>query len=60
MAHPQEDDHTCLPLQNPGQLCGSVFGEERDTGQQVTEGSWISGLRRVSIHQQVHTGHHMR
>jgi len=44
MAHPQEDDHTGFPLQDPGQLRGSVLGEKRDPDQQVTEGSWIERL----------------
>jgi len=44
MAHPQEDDHTNLPLQYPAELCGSVLREERDPGQQVAEGSWIPAL----------------
>ena len=44
MAHPQEDDHTGLPLRDFGQLRGSVLGEERDTDQQVAEGSRIEGL----------------
>jgi len=44
MAHPQEDDHTDLPLQDPRELRGSVRGEERDSDQQVAEGSRIQGL----------------
>ena len=44
MAHPQEDDHTNLPLQDPGQLRGSFLGEERDSDQQAAEGSRIQGL----------------
>ena len=44
MAHPQEDDHTGLPLQYPGQLRGSVLGEKQDSDQQVAEGSRIHGL----------------
>jgi len=35
MAHPQEDDHTDLPLQDPGRLRGSVLGEKRDSDQQL-------------------------
>ena len=50
MAHPQEDDHTDLPLQDPGRLRGSVFGEKRDSDQQVAEGSRIQWLRCVSLH----------
>ena len=44
MAHPQEDDHTDLPLQDLGQLRGSVLGEERDPDQKVAEGSRIPGI----------------
>jgi hypothetical protein len=33
MAYPQEDDHTDLPLQDPGQLRGSVLGKERNPDQ---------------------------
>jgi len=33
MAHPQEDDHTGLPLQDPSRLRGSVLGEKRDSDQ---------------------------
>jgi len=50
MAHPQEDDHTDLLLQDPGRLCRSVLGEKRDPNQQVAEGSRIQGLRCVSLH----------
>ena len=50
MAHPQEDDHTDLPLQDPGRLRGSFLGEKQDSDQQVAERSRIQGLRCVSLH----------
>jgi len=50
MAHPQEDDHTNLPLQDPGRFRGSVLGEKQDPNQQVAEGSRIQELRCVSLH----------
>ncbi|XP_021926034.1 uncharacterized protein LOC110832895 [Zootermopsis nevadensis] len=60
VAHPQEDDNADFPLQDLGQLRGSVLGEERDFGQKAAEGSRISGLRRVSLHHQVRIGHYLR
>jgi hypothetical protein len=44
MAQTQEDDHTDLPLQDPGKLRGSVHGEKQDLNRQVAEESWIQGL----------------
>ena len=44
MAHPQEDDHTDIPFQDPGQLRGSVLGEKRDSDQKVEKGSRIQGI----------------
>jgi len=50
MAHPQEDDHTDLPLQDLGRLRGSNLGEVRDSDQNVAEASRIQELRCVSLH----------
>ena len=59
MANSQKDDNAYLPLQDPGELSGSVLGEERGTSQDAAEGSRITDLRHLSLRQQVHFGRHM-
>ena len=44
VAHPQEDDHTDIPLQDPEQLRGSVLRKQRDPDQKVAEGSRNPGI----------------
>ena len=59
MANSQKDDNAYLPLQDPGELSGSVLAEERGTSQEAAEGNRIPDIRHISLHKQLHAGHHM-
>lgn len=59
MANTQKDANASFPLQDPGELLGSVLGEERDISQEAAEGNRTPEFRHISLHQQLHAGRHL-
>ena len=60
MANPQKDANANFPLQDPGELLGSVLGEERDISQEAAERNRIPKFRHISLYQQLHPGRHLQ
>jgi hypothetical protein len=59
MKDPQKDDNANFPFQDPGELLGSVFGEEQGISQEAAEGIRILEFRHMSLYQQLHAGCHL-
>jgi hypothetical protein len=59
MAYPQKDANAIFPLQELGELLGSVLGEERDINHETAEGNRIPEFRHISLYQQLYAGHHL-
>jgi hypothetical protein len=59
MTNPQKDANAIFPLQDPGELLGSVLGEEWDISQEAAEGYPFPDFRHISLYQQLHAGRHL-
>jgi hypothetical protein len=59
MEGPQKNANANFPLQDPGELFGSVLGGERDISQEAAEKNRIQEFRHISLYHQLFAGHHL-